>query len=213
MSSPESRIVDLARDGKLEVENLLDLAFVGDIGTADFLKRNREEREGQGGIFFNDRTYQSWALVVEQFLRDGYSGLSKLSKGDKARYVVALLEHLHSEDSVLALMDLFSYVIDNCEKYADLSDRIVASINAILSFPPVVDIDAFSKERLRIFVHRYIGVVDEDVKYATAICALRSIGDESSINLIKNHKPLSGSWLGTENIVIKVIKSNIKKSQ
>lgn len=211
MSSPESRIVDLAENGKLEVEDLLDLAFVGDIRTADFLQELRGRWESQGEVGFAGQIYKNWALVVEQFLRDGFPGLSKLSKGEGASFVIALLEHLHCKESVLSLMDIFSYVIDNCEEYAGLADKVVTSINAILSFPPIVTIDQASMVRLRGFVHRYIEIADSVEKYATAICALRAFGDQTSIDLIKSQKPLSGSWAGTEKIVIKKINDNLKK--
>lgn len=209
MSSPESRVVELAGKGRLEVENLLDLALIGDAETANFLRDLREEWVRQGEIGLYNATFQSWALVVELYLRDGYSGLSSLSKGGGAQFVISLLEHLHSEDSLKALMHLYSEVIDEPEVNVEISDKLVASLNSMLSFPPIIDVDIASKDCLRGFIHRYMGFVIDDGKYATAMCALRSIGDETSIDLIKSKKPLTGSWSGTEKMVIKSIKNNI----
>lgn len=213
MNSPEHIILEKAKAGTLEVEHLLRLAHIGDDATADFLKEFRGE--GNKGhleeLKIGADSFRIWALVVEEYLRGGAENLKKLANKGYARFVIALLENLHSEESLSIMVDIFSSIIRNPRESKELSGRLVSAINIILSFPPVVEVDGKVEADLREFIHRYIDMAESDQEYATAICALRSIGDESSIKLIKSKKKLSGSWSGTEKIVINKINSKTTK--
>ncbi len=214
MSNPESDILKWATEGSLEVEHLLNLALVGDAATADFLRDLRSLGDWKQFEKLPVITvpYQAWALVVEEYLRNGFSGLESLATDEHARFVIALLEHIHTADSLNAMLDIFSYVICNPEKYEDLSDRLISSLNVVLSFPPAVRVDNDVETNLREFIHRYIDHADGEQRYGTAICALRSVGNSSSVKLIKSKKALSGKWLGTEKIVIAKINARLKRA-
>ncbi|UTM59456.1 hypothetical protein L4174_022425 [Photobacterium sp. CCB-ST2H9] len=208
MNSIEKKILNRVSSGNLEVEDILDLSINGNKETSTFL---HELKESSGwspiqSLSEGEVPFEAWATVVEVYLKDGFSGLTIFKNGPYARFVVALLEHLHSTNSVEALVDIFSYVMLQPEEYTVLSDTIVSSLNVILSFPPDVILLEDTTSFIRDFIHRYISVVETENQYAVAICALRKIGNEKSINLIKSKNKLTGQWLGTEKIVIKEIR-------
>ena len=109
------------------------------------------------------------------------------------------------------MLDIFSYVVSCPERFEDTSDRLISALNTTLSFPPVVRVDQDVEEKLREFIHRYIDLTQDEQRYVTAICALRSIGNDSSVKLIKSKKALAGQWKGTEKLVIKKINDRLKR--
>ncbi len=215
MSSPENKILERLANGSLEVEHLLNLAIIGDAATADFLNELRRSGkwEKMNSLELNSVPYQDWALVIQEYLRGGFKALESLAMERYSFLVVALLEHLHTSESVVAMIEIFADVIDDVKKNQCLADDLVSSLNVILSFPPAIKVDDINADKLREFIHQYIEIVDEEAQYATGICALRGVGNESSVRLIKSKKPLSGSWQGTEKIVIKKIKDNLREGE
>lgn len=212
MSSPENKVLEKALSGSLEVEHLLDLALVGDLKTAEFLSHLCDSLDWQDADSLpgNSVPYRAWATVVKVYLKDSYAGLEALAQHGYINFIIALLEHLHTSDSLTTILRIFPRAIENPKDYEDLSDSIVSAINVILSFPPAVCVSKSTEDTLREFVHGYIESTNDEHRYGTALCALRDIGDESSIKLIKSKSKLSGQWLGTESIVIGKITDRLR---
>lgn len=211
-----------AATNQLEVEDLISLAVSGDKSHADFidilcakykwLDAESAQRESKVPL-------AAWAKVVVVYLREGYDGLAALvdtkSSGsvDNARFVISVLKELHTRESVELLIKVFNDLLNNPDLNNVLTGKLVTAFNLLLSFPPMLDIDKGSEKIIRSFLHKSIELNPSESELASIYCALRGVGDESSIDLIKKGIQLKSHWKGTEQLVTTKIRERIRKNQ
>lgn len=204
------------KSGTIEVEDILQLANSQSTEVSNYLKKlsaelgwlDLENAEKASKVPLGD-----WASVVTAYLDGGFEALSDMVKVDldyigKSRLIVALLEYLHNEQSVSALIDIFGDVLDLPENNIMFARRIATTLNLLLSFDPKITLASEKKDRIRIFLHQLLNNrIDDDFR-ALVYCALRNTGNEESVSRIKKFKKLGGEWSGTEKLVIKSIKNS-----
>ena len=202
-----------ARSGAIEVEDVLGAADMDAKDAVPLLKRLSDEcgwldfdqAESLGAIPLKD-----WAHVVCAYLEGGFDFLqdeavSPTGYTDRARLVIALLEHLHTVESVRALIAVFESALVHPERDMMMAKRVAEAINLLLSFEPKLKISAKEEQKLRDFLHKLLEISDDDGTRGTIYCALRGVGDSVSIKLIKDSKRLQGKWFGIERVAIKAI--------
>lgn len=204
-------------ENNIEVEDLVELAVKNEVGAVPILKKAIEEKKWEDyktTLKTKKVPLKTWSLVVIAYLESGYVGLKKYVYSDDGRYketadfVLSVLDDIKSKDTVKSMISLFYKVIQDPSVDRHLSNKVVSTINRLLSFKPYLNIDVEDKEILRVFLVKYLSLYGEDYKdRSSAFCALRGVGDLGSIDIIKSYPKLKEPYKGLENMVIKVIKS------
>jgi hypothetical protein len=200
-----------ALSNELEVEDILRAAKRNLPGLAEELERLTLEcgwsdggRDGPNLII----PFRKWALTAAAYSRGGIAELSKLaSDASFLPFVLALLDELHSREALLALLDLLAMCADSD---VETASRFAQSINMCLSFRPVVIVGPAEEESLRLFLHGLLARELSHSQRAVALCALREVGDESSLALVRERSLLGPPWSGLEMDVISRIKKHIR---
>ena len=206
-----------AENHLLEVEDLVDLAVAKNTDVIPFLKQAIEEYQWEDVVAAktsNKVPLATWATVVIAYLEGGCEGLKRYVYPEKGKYfdtsefVLAVLDDIKDKDTIKGIIELFGSLIKKPEISYSLSLKLVNAVNRLLSFPPLVEIDNADKEILRTFVYRFLSLYgEEENPRCSAFCALRGVGDIDSIKKIKSYPKLTGSYKGTESIVVNAIKS------
>lgn len=191
----------------LEVEDILACVNVSDSEISYFLRSLINDfgwlRDSESE---NKIPYISWIETVITFLEEGYDGLKDYkSKELKGQFVLGLLESMHTDNSVYALIEIFESELTDPELDIALSKKLVTSINLLMSFDPEITIDENAKSKIRRFLHYFLNETLEDSFRANVYCALRGVGNKKSIEMIEKLPKLKGSWVGVEDISVKAI--------
>lgn len=186
----------MAGRGTLEVEHLLRLARNPSPAVADALDA-LSAKIGWTSATPHEVPFGQWSVVVSAYCRNGFPGLRQLAQQqDFAPFVLGLLEDLHSHDALDCILESFPAVLENCASDPTLAQRIAAALNLTLSFKPWIVPSADQGEQVRCFLHRLVASAQTDATRAIAYCALRQVGDSSSLSLLSTLPPLSAPWAG-----------------
>jgi hypothetical protein len=207
-----------AADSSLEVESLLRLAARGDSSDAPFLRALKAEfrwsdtgRQGRGRVVPLGRR----ADVVCRFWEGGYAGVVRMARGsaEAADFCAALLEELKTPESVSALLAIGGPVVERPEADVGLAVRLADGFNLLLSTPKgAVAVGAAVERRVRTFLHRLLALALAEEQRATAVCALRGVGDAESVALIAGLPPFGGCWAGLEKSAVRQIQKRARPS-
>jgi hypothetical protein len=204
-----------AANNSLEVEHLLKVAMTGDATDAPFLRTLKEEhgwsdtgREGRVRVV----PFGRWSDSVCRFLEDGYAGLVQLAgKSTKAaEFCISVLEEVKTPESVAALLAIGGPLIAHPEENVRLAILIADAINLLLSFKGGPVIDASVEQQVREFLHRLLAGELSEVQRASVVCALRGVGDITSVALIGSLSPFRGCWAGLEQSAARQIKQRLR---
>jgi hypothetical protein len=205
-----------AADNSLEVEHLLKVAAIGDAADAQFLRALKGEhgwsdtgREGRKLVV----PFGRWADTVCRFLEDGYAGLVRLAEesAGAAEFCIGVLEEVRTPESVSTLLAIAGPVIARPEADIPLAVRVAGGLNRVLSFKGGPVIDPAAERRAREFLHRLLSVELSEVQRASAVCALRGVGNTASADLIAGLPPFKGCWAGLEGATVRQIKQRLRR--
>jgi hypothetical protein len=207
-----------AADNSLEVEHLVKVAELGDASDAPFLRALKEEhswsdsgREGRKLVV----PFGRWANTVCRFLEDGYPGLVQAGKEspDAADFCVGVLEELKTAASVSAILAVGGPVIERPAADVKLAVRLADGFNLLLSFKGAPAIAPADEQKVREFLHRLLAAKLSEVQRASAVCALRGVGDAESVALVESLPPFQGSWAGLEQSAARQIKQRLRRAK
>ena len=152
-----------------------------------------------------------WVDVACIYIASGYEGLVIIgSKVKQVSFVVAFLQEYKTRESVISLIRIAEYYLDDPSTKNDALIKIASGINLLLSFKDAPEIESSISDRARKVIHKCLSYCKTSAEFATVIYALRGVGDNESIELISNIPKLQDEWLGTENVVKKAIRKRIK---
>jgi hypothetical protein len=202
-----------ARAGTLDVEHLLKEAIHPGDALADALDALSVELEWGAAVLSEQANpvvpLGAWAKVVSVYCREGYRGLVRLSDDAcLATFVIGLLEELKTEDALDALCMAFHGPIGAPCRDNKISLRIASALNLMLSFKPALAVDSIRAAALRAFLCTLYGCADSEAQRATALLALRGIGDESSAGFAVS-KRLRSPWQDVPRLVAKHIRKRL----
>ncbi|MTW11611.1 hypothetical protein GM658_13480 [Pseudoduganella eburnea] len=206
-----------ARDGTLEVEHLLKDAIHPNDALAMALDALSAEMQWPfaSALDTGDRQVPlaTWAKVVSTYCRDGFNGLIHLAGEPKlANFVIGLLEEIKKKESFDALLLAFKENVSNPCCDVDTSYRIAGAVNQMLSFKPIVEAAPHQAIELRAFLCALYACSGSEAQRATALLALRAIGDESSAEFAAS-KSLDSPWHEVPKIVSKHIRKRLLTAQ
>ncbi|WP_288380955.1 hypothetical protein [uncultured Massilia sp.] len=155
----------------------------------------------------------TWAKVVSSYCREGFDGLIRLAaEPGMANFVIGLLEEIMEKESLNALLLAFRENLDMPCRDVDLSCRIAGAVNSLLSFTPAVAVDTDQAVALRAFLYALYPCSGSDAQRATALLALRGIGDEGSAEFAAS-KSLAYPWQDVPKKVSKHIRKRLSPAR
>lgn len=206
-----------AAENALEVEHLLRVAAAGDAADAPFVRGLAAEfgwPTGGGTGTARVVPLGRWAATVCRFLEEGYAGLARLAgEGPAAApFCVGLLEELKSAEGVLGLLAVGGPVTADPGRDVPLAARLADGFNLVLSFPGAPTLDAATEGRVRDFLHRLLVLTPTEAQRASAVCALRGVGDAGSLVVLAALPPFGGSWAGLERTAARQITKRLRSA-
>ncbi len=205
-----------ATDGRLEVEDLLRVAVTGGAADVPFL-RSLEARcgwsytgkKGRGRVVPLGR----WSEVVCRFLEGGCNGLVRLSREstEAPEFCLSVLESVRTPESVAAVAEIAGQVLDRPQSDVRLATRLAEGFNRLLSGKGGPAVGADVERRIREFLHRLLALDLTEAQRASAVCALRGVGDEESLAVIAAQPPLRGCWAGVETAAARAIRLRLRR--
>jgi hypothetical protein len=212
-----SKLLSRARRGAVEVEDLL--AFIPAEGArvvpslrALAMERGWSRDEGAAGM---QPPLASWVDAVACALERGPAGLrdsaSDAGRADHERRIfLSALERFHTAAGAAAVMDVLAQLRPPPQD-EDLRQEGFGVLNLILSFAPPVVLEPAVEKRCREMVEQRIRSATTLGAQATALCALRGVGDASSLELVLRTEQLPAPWQGVKASAIRAIRRRIRK--
>ena len=202
-----------AKAGTLEVEHLLKEAAYPDLDLADALDAMSAELQWHAVDEMDSGRLMvplaTWAQVVATYCREGYGGLHRLATEPKlAGFVIGLLEEIRTNEALDTLLLAFRAYLNEPWKDRGVSFRIAAAVNLILGFKPAVHVGMSQAKELQSFLRELYPYAGSDAQRATALLALRGIGDESSAEFAAC-QCLGSPWEEVPRIVAKYIRKRL----
>lgn len=217
MALSESRRKVLTRKAStqsLEVEHLLHIAVEGDAEDVLFLRALKKEhhwpesnREGNHRVVPLGR----WADTVCTFLEQGHMGLIGLAEEspDSASFCLGLLEVHPDPESAATMLAIGKRVVKNPKTDLAFATQLASSLNRLLSFKGAPMIAPAIEQKIRSFLHALLGADLTETQRATAVCALRAVGNEKSLTIIAALPAFANPWTGLGLAACKQIKKRL----
>jgi hypothetical protein len=188
-----------AHSNALEVEHILKAALLRIEGLPELLDELSASENWSDSNLLPDGShvvpFARWARVASAYCRDGIAGLRKvLDQPGHERFVLALLEELHSSEAVDAVMDFFSPYIDSPKNNPQIAHEIASSLNHILCFKPELEIKEAVRQRLCVFTTALVVIASDEAKKAMAVGLFRAVGDEATLSLLDTLQPFASPW-------------------
>lgn len=208
-----------AQRNNVEVEDLLHIAVSGEAKAAPVLRALKNEyawpeknRSGRNLVV----PLGGWVTLVCLYLEFGFDGvinhiLAENCSSDERQMAIGVLEEIQTIDSAKALIRLANAILPHMESDLALAKKIVSAFNLLLSFKPDFQLGHADELAVRRFVIAFLARAISDAEIACAYCALRGVGDEECIKLIKERPDLNDPWADTAPNVIAAIRKNLKR--
>lgn len=212
MKYTPSKLRKLAKENKLEVEHIIEATFERDQSIAIELESLTNELNWTEDNIVDGRRYvpyAKWVRFACIFIRDGYTGLVAAYDSDDD-FSLAFLKSYKTTESIDSVLKIATKLAESTSPKS--KHDIASSINRLLSFKgsPIIENEKIGQ--LRELLHSYYAQGLEEAEKATIYCALRGVGDQTSIDLINKQEKLKDPWLGIEAQVIKSIKKREKQN-
>ncbi|MEQ9887922.1 hypothetical protein [Pectobacterium zantedeschiae] len=185
-----------ARRNTLEVEHILTAAKARLPGLRDELNRLSDECSWSRSPYLPDGTHvvplAKWAEIAGAYAEEGIDALGVLADDpENVAYVIGLLEELQSHAAVNALMDFFSAVMQRPELAPETAWRLTSAYNLLLSFKDGVVATDEQATAVRTFLMRLLPLATTEHQTCLLFCALRGVGDASSLDFLVSHRDLA----------------------
>lgn len=206
-----------AKAGTIEVEDILKAGAAQIEGLADELERLAQECAWtDGGAIVGSTSrivpLRKWGAVVIAYSRGGPSALVDLlrSEPEMPPFVYGLLEQIHAPASISVILAGDQRVLADPSQDLQRAHRLAAALNLLMSFPPRIDAPENGMCVLLAFLHRLIPLCTHENERATAILALRGLGDSSSLHLLDTQAEFSAPWAEVISVTRRAIKKRKK---
>ncbi|MBK9029781.1 MAG: hypothetical protein IPL61_00305 [Myxococcales bacterium] len=187
----------------VEVEDLLEVARLGSRADAAGLRALAAEHRWSRGRGGHGRRppLGRWADVVCAFLERGAPGLDAMRRrpGGLA-FCCGLLARVQTPASVAWLARAGARAATRADARA-----IADALNLICSFKAAPVLPPAAAALARRFLHRQLTRDPSPHARASAICALRGIGDHTSLPLIAAAPPLPAIYRGVDRLAVRAI--------
>lgn len=204
-----------AKANKIEVEDILACANSSEIGMGELLIELTEKYSWS----FINKTEEGlivplgkWACTVSFYLNNGFTGLANLLNDDSREYkyfVFSLLSHIRTTECIDFHLNYFKEIIDNPEMNLEDAFELAKNFNDLLSFKESPFIKEEQRIQIKNFLYKFVNLNPKDLYLALAYCALRGVGDDTTISFLQDKRELTGDWENTKSLVIKALKKRL----
>jgi hypothetical protein len=214
--SQKSKLSKKAANGTMEVEHLIFAAKHGDPSDCPFLTELSQQYHWPEITSSPESPHYplgTWVTVICCFMKEGHAGLLKHCR-ENARHTdlaIGLLEEVKSSESVSTLLAIGNGVVTHPESDRRRATRLAEAFNLILSFKHAPDIGDAQESTIRSFLHCYTLSATSESEISTGLCALRGVGDDSSLKLISRLPELNEPWKGLFLSVRKQIRKRLHR--
>jgi hypothetical protein len=204
-----------AAKNDVEVEHLTEFAILGDVRAIPVI-REIQDKYGWSSSNQADGAHvvplARWADVVCTYIEGGCDALVAYARGpdsESTHFAIQILGDVKSEACVLALADLSEDIIKDLPARLKDGLKLADAINFTLSFksPPYVNPETI--RRLYTFLHILLQQDLNEPQRGIVVCALRGVGNEESIHLIRKLPCFTGPWAGLESLACKAIRKRL----
>lgn len=207
-----------ASRNELEVEHIIEAARSRDPSVCETLRTLKTELKWPDDNVVNGILvvpYGKWIDTACCFIEKGFSGLVDMATENHrpssyANYCIAFLEAYQTEDSVAAMVDLLRFVENDPTSVPEFSKKLISALNLALSFKGAPRVTVDQESKIRTFLHKALTAPDESIDKAVTMLALRGVGDQHSIELIKASDPLPSPWQDTQSVAVRAIRKRLK---
>ena len=210
------KLEKLEMSNSLEVEHILALVHKADKLIIPQLKELSEKNNWSE---INDELiipFATWVEIICEYLSEGIHKIISLAmeKNNYSHFAIAVLEELKTIESVNGLSRVLSSCNLSVEKDYKIAIKILSSINLKLSFNNSIHLPLHEKEQLRKLIElKLMQIEASEFKTVSdvviCLCALRGVGNEETIAMIKKRTPMEDTiYKGLEKKIIKFIKKN-----
>lgn len=220
MKSLDSAITKLRRLAELDavdVEHLSELAVIGDAKAVPVIRELQERYAWPQDNCQGEKhlvPLARWAEVVCAYLEGGADALvayARRAEADSFYFAVSVLSELKTAASVRAFVELAAGIESDLGTHTEDAIKLAEAINLVLLFKGAPVVHEQTAAELRRFLHAVLRQELSEPQRATAVCALRGVGDESSIQLIDAMPGFVAPWSGLESTAIKSIRKRLRQ--
>lgn len=161
----------------------------------------------------------AWAGVAGAYAEDGIPGLAAWMQAQARAgmpacyYVLSLLQELKTQESNDALFSLFGEALDNPASHLAEAFELAETINLKFSFkhhsPPPTPTQS---ERARAFLMALYPLAPKEPLRCSVVCALRGVGDESTVRFLATIPPFGGPYAGLEKSAQQAIRKRLRST-
>ena len=207
-----------ARRNTLEVEHILAAAKARLPGLRDELNRLSDECSWSHSPYLPDGTHvvplAKWAEIAGTYAEEGIDALGVLADDpENVAYVIGLLEEIQSHAAVNALMDFFSAAMQTPENAPETAWSLTTAYNSLLSFKDGVVATDEQATAVRSFLMRLLPLATSEHHILLIFCALRGVGDSSSLDLLASQRDLAPPNDTIRASVIRAIRQRLKNQR
>ncbi|MEQ9849480.1 hypothetical protein [Pectobacterium brasiliense] len=207
-----------ARRNTLEVEHILAAAKARLPGLRDELNRLSDECSWSHSPYLPDGTHvvplAKWAEIAGTYAEEGIDALGVLADDpENVAYVIGLLEEIQSHAAVNALMDFFSAVMQTPENAPETAWSLTTAYNSLLSFKDGVVATDEQATAVRSYLMRLLPLATSEHHILLIFCALRGVGDSSSLDLLASQRDLAPPNDTIRASVIRAIRQRLKNQR
>lgn len=215
MKKSKTTIIQKARNNDIEVEDILQLVKTGNKETLHILEKLRlllcegEKRS-------DEVPFDKWICIVATYFEYGISKIVYLAKEDMeySSFAISVLEELKTYDAFVGIIEVLeSCVLSDNQDYK-LALKCLAALNLMISFDDEINYKPQDEALLRSLIHHFLNfckekkACEEDI--VVAYCAVRKVGDASTITLIKSMPSLVlEEYSGLDKTVMNKIKKRL----
>ena len=152
-----------------------------------------------------------WALVAGAYAEGGIAALSELAaRRDNRHYVIAMLAEVRSAEAAAALFDLFADVLATPSWDCDVTNDLVDALNWLFFLGKTLTPTDAQAATARAFLVALYPMARTTGRRAGVICALRGVGDQSTIEFLSTLEAFPYPHEGLETGALRAVRNRLR---
>jgi hypothetical protein len=204
-----------ARANTLEVEHILAAARERIPGLRQELLQLSDEHRWSPTPFPAEGIHvvplAKWAEIAGVYAEGGIPALQVLAEQEENHtYIIALLVEVHSQDAAQALFDLFAAVLDAPSWDCEVVPELVDALNSLFSLPKSLTPSDQQAAGARSFLMKLFAMASTTTQRGHVVCALRGVGDHSTVNFLSTLDAFPYPWEGIEKQALRAVRTRLR---
>jgi hypothetical protein len=151
-----------------------------------------------------------WAQIAGAYAEGGIAALSELARQkDNRHYVVAMLIEARLPEAAVALFGLFADDLAAPSWDCEMADDLVAALNQMFFFSKCLTPTDEQAATARAFLMTLYATASTATQRAGVVCALRGVGDRSTIEFLSTLEAFPYPYEGVEKLALRAIRKRL----